>query len=109
MKWRLSYETTTYGDKNIEFPIINDGQFHTYAIDLSNQPKWLDNNIGQIQFETTATANGNDVWAEFAWISTNPDGPGTTPTPQPPVVVIPCDPGCSVFTVQKLQFSRPKR
>ncbi|WP_026260587.1 hypothetical protein [Spirosoma luteum] len=107
MKWRLSDETTTYGDKFIDFPIINDGQFHTYVIDVSNQQNWLNSNIGQLMFETTATANGNDLWAEFASISTNTDTPA--PTPQPPVVTIPCDPSCSIFTVQKLQYNRPKR
>ena len=114
MRWRLSDETTTQGNKLIEFPIINDGQFRTYVIDLSNQQNWLNNNIGQVQFESTSTTNSNDVWAELAWISTNPDGPNITttpppPPPQPPVVIIPCDPGCAVFTVQKLQFTRPRR
>ena len=107
MKWRLSDETTTYGGKSIDFPIINDGQFHTYVIDLSSQQNWLNSNIGQVMFGTTATTNGNDVWAEFASISTSPEA--TTPIPQPPVVAIPCDPGCSIFTVQKLLFNRPRR
>lgn len=115
MRWRLSDETTTQGDKFIEFPIINDGQFHTYVIDLSNQQNWLNGNIGQVQFASTATTYGNDVWAEFASISNTPDIPSPTPVPQPPqppqppVVAIPCEPGCSVFTVQKLQYNRPRR
>lgn len=109
LKWRRSDEKIMYGtsERVKEFPIINDGQFHTYAIDLSAVSGWMDNNIGQIQFETTSDVNGPDVWAEFAWISTSPDGPSPTPDPiNPPPIPGPCEPGCTTVSVQKLQYVR---
>ena len=108
IKWRTSDEKIMYGNRMQEFPIINDGQFHTYAIDLSNNGLWNNANIGQIQFETTSDINWPDVWTEFAWISTNPRRPWRDSYP-PPVPDLPCEPGCTAVNVQKIQYKLSNR
>ena len=114
MKWRRSADVTTYGtpDRYIEFPINNDGQFHTYTIDLSSDSDWLSQNIGQIMFESVATAAMPNAWAEFAWIATTTTGPSDDTiaivTPPVPADVV-CEPGCTQISVKRVQYVRSNR
>ncbi|WP_020596852.1 hypothetical protein [Spirosoma panaciterrae] len=115
LKWRRSDDQVIYGtgDRYMEFPIKNDGQFHTYELDLSQNHNWLDYTIGQIEFELVADGPTPGAWSEFAWIATSPNGP-TPEIPGEQFLVdapgaAPCEPGCITVDVQKLQFVRSNR
>lgn len=112
LKWRRSDDITIYGtgDRIMEFPVINDGQFHTYTIDLSSNDNWLEANIGQIAFEPVTDKAQPNAWAEFAWVATSPDGP--TPEivePFVPSTDVPCVPGCTLVAVKKIQYVKSNR
>ena len=95
--WRRNDDQYMYAssDRFVELPVINDGQYHTYAVDLSANPNWLDYNIGQIELSPITTNDSPGAWVEIAWIASSPDGPtpeAVTETPdftQPPVVTNP--------------------
>ena len=93
LNWRRSEDQTIYrtGDRFTDFPIQNDGNFHTYEIDLSHNEDWLNHNIGQIQF-TTITDNPEvpnaSGWVEMEWVATSADGPNEQQV-SPPVIVDP--------------------
>lgn len=98
----------------MDFPIINDGEFHTYEINLSGNDNWLNYNIGQIEFSTIPGGPANNGWAEFEWISTSATGPTDAVVVNPPgngpgdpVVVAPndpsCVPGCATILVERLR------
>ncbi|WP_460969336.1 hypothetical protein [Spirosoma migulaei] len=112
IKWRRSDDITIYGtgDRIMEFPVINDGQFHTYTIDLSSNDYWLEADIGQIAFEPVTDKPQPNAWAEFAWVATSPDGP--TPEivdPFVPPIDNPCVPGCALVSVKKIQYIKSNR
>ncbi|QDK78460.1 hypothetical protein EXU85_07505 [Spirosoma sp. KCTC 42546] len=112
IKWRRSDDITIYGtgDRIMEFPVINDGQFHTYTIDLSSNDYWLEADIGQIAFEPVTDKPQPNAWVEFAWVATSPDGP--TPEivdPFVPPVDNPCVPGCALVSVKKIQYIKSNR
>ncbi len=119
LKWRRSEDQTMYGtgDRSMEFPIINDGQLRTYEINLSGNDNWLEHNIGQVAFTLVPNGPSSDEWAEIEWIATSPDGPTnqpiTPPVVQPPIVVVPepvpCEPGCALVGVRKVQYTRSNR
>ena len=97
--WRRADDRYMYGssDRLVEFPVINDGQYHTYEIDLSGNLNWLDQNIAQIEFSPITSSSSPGTWVEFAWVSNTPEQPvatnPTTPTPtEPPVVTNPVKP-----------------
>jgi hypothetical protein len=116
IKWRRSEDQTIYstGDRYMDFPIINDGQFHTYEIDLSRNDNWLEHNIGQIQLGTIPDGPRIDGWAELEWLATTPNGPTDQvvvvdpPIVDEPVVQVPdpapCEPGCVPISVKKLHY-----
>ena len=95
LNWRLYNDNTTYpsGDRLVTFPVINDGEFHTYEIDLSKNDNWLNASIGQLQLRADASSSSPGDWVELGWIATSADGPKdevvTPPIVDPPVVVIP--------------------
>lgn len=105
LNWRRVDDVTLYGsgDRIVDFPITNDGQFHTYTIDVSNNPNWQNYMIGQLEFQPVATQSTPGAWAEFAWVSTNPNGPTTTPTP------VVCVSGCSMVNMKKLSYTLSNR
>ncbi len=87
LKWRRTEDQAIIpsGDRYMDFPIINDGQFHTYEIDLSHNDNWLNYNIGQIQFGTVPDGPTIDGWVEIEWIASTANGP-TDQAVNPPVV-----------------------
>ncbi|GAB4055751.1 hypothetical protein GCM10028810_69120 [Spirosoma litoris] len=102
LKWRRSDDVTLYGtgDRIMEFPVINDGKYHIYTIDLSSNDDWLNANIGQIAFEPVSDKAQPNAWAEFAWVASTIDGP-TVEATDPPA---PCVPGCALVGVKKIQY-----
>ncbi|GAB3780039.1 hypothetical protein GCM10028818_31530 [Spirosoma horti] len=115
-RWRRSEDQTIFGtgDRFMDFPIINDGAFHTYEINLSSNDNWLEHSIGQIEFATIPEGPKIDGWAEFEWLATSQNGPTDQPTIDPPIidkpVVIqaPCEPGCAPITMKRLTYVRAK-
>ncbi len=124
-KWRRSEDQTMYGNGNryMDFPIMNDGQFHTYEINLSGNDNWLEQNIGQVALALVPDGPSTNEWAEIEWIATSPDGP-TNQVVNPPVIdepvvvvppvtepqpVTPCEPGCALVGVRKVQYVRSNR
>jgi len=107
LSWRRPEETvlTRLPERYVDFPVINDGQFHTYEIDLSSKPGWRDGNIGQIEFSTIPDGPSNNGWTEFAWINTVARAPEDqiviNPPPVPPV---PCVSGCLPMGVQRIRY-----
>ncbi|MFD2573879.1 hypothetical protein ACFSUS_24800 [Spirosoma soli] len=104
--WRRAEDKTLYGtgDRLVNFPIINDGQFHTYEIDLSRNENWLNYNIGQLVFRPIEDGPPINGWAEFEWISTQKDGPvAEAVDPEDPIEVA-CEPGCSPVTAQRIRY-----
>ncbi|GAB2593909.1 hypothetical protein [Spirosoma areae] len=112
LKWRRSEDVTIYGtaDRYADFPIINDGQFHTYKIDLSGDDDWLEQNIGQLEFSTIPDGPAINGWTEFEWLATSDKGPGDEPStpivevPKDPVVEVPCEPGCEPIRSKKTRY-----
>ncbi|WP_020657216.1 T9SS type A sorting domain-containing protein [Rudanella lutea] len=70
-------------DRYIDFPIINDGQFHTYAIDLSKRSSWTDQEI--VQFMFGPRYDGPDVngWVKIESVTTDPNATPVATTPPP--------------------------
>ncbi|WP_460976398.1 hypothetical protein [Spirosoma knui] len=109
LNWRRAEDVTLYGtgDRYVDFPIINDGQFHTYEIDLSKNENWLSHNIGQLIFRPVFEGPSINGWAEFEWIATSAAGPidqVVEPGPGDPVVEVPCEPGCAPVRSQRLRY-----
>ena len=119
LKWRTSEEERIYetGDRHMDFPIINDGQFHIYEIDMTGQDKWLNYNIGQIEFSTVREGPTIDGWVDVEWIATSANGPTNQPVDPStidPVVVqmpkpIPCEPGSVQFHTQRIRYIAASR
>jgi hypothetical protein len=84
MQWRTQedYEFLGMPERRKDFQIINDGQFRTYEIDLTNT-SWTSSAIRQIMFAPPvldrSTVNGS---IKIEWISNSPTGP--TDAPQQP-------------------------
>lgn len=83
LHWRQLADKDFYGidGRYVDFPITNDGQMRTYAIDLSGVPGWVDQDI--VQFAVRPRWDGPAVngWVKLEFISTNPDA---TPPPKTP-------------------------
>ncbi|GAB3950905.1 hypothetical protein GCM10028805_29900 [Spirosoma harenae] len=112
IRWRRAEDKVLIGidNRKADFPIINDGQYHTYEIDLSKDHDWLDHDIGQIQLALVADGPAPGSWAEIAWIATQASGP----TPETPnenflIPAAPCEPGCLTVDVKKIQYIRSNR
>ncbi|GAB3801931.1 hypothetical protein GCM10028819_30160 [Spirosoma humi] len=124
LKWRRSEDQTIYGtpDRYMDFPIINDGEFHTYEIDLSQNDSWLEHTIGQIEFAMTTDGPATNSWVELEWLSASKGGPTDQLSSVPPIinkpvasqepaavpVTVPCRPGSAPITVKRLTYSRAK-
>ncbi|QJW88853.1 hypothetical protein HNV11_05380 [Spirosoma taeanense] len=119
--WRKSEDMTMYrhDDRYLDFAIINDGQFHTYEIDLSQKAGWIDSNIGQVEFRPLP--NGPDIngWVKIEWLATRMEGPDTEaiqpPLDIPPVSALPAKPtemsctACVELKLQQTRFARGPR
>ena len=116
LAWRRVEDETIQrtGDRYTDFAIINDGEFHTYTIDLSRNENWMNYNIGQIEFNAAVGGQSNNGWVELEWVSTNINGPSEE-SYRPPLVNIPgieepvaaaCEPGCAPVAVQKIRYVR---
>lgn len=57
-------------DQSIRFPVINDGQYHVYTLDLSSVPTWT-GFISRLRFDPVAQGNPGDT-VEVEWISARP-------------------------------------
>ncbi|AUD07240.1 hypothetical protein CWM47_09345 [Spirosoma pollinicola] len=110
MRWRRSEEATMLGtpDRQLDFSIINDGQFHTYEIDLSQNADWLKNNIGQVEFGAVREGPLVSGWVEIEWLSTAQNGPLDQPAVAQEPAPIPCEPGRIPISVKRVTYSRAK-
>lgn len=89
LNWRQlnDQEFYSFADRNLDFSILDDGQFHTYAIDLSQKTGWIDQDIIQIQLRPRAEGANVNGWMKIEYISTIPGGdpvvsiPTTVTTP----------------------------
>ena len=96
LTWRRASDPAILStpDRYVNFPVRNDGQFHNYTIDLSQNDNWRNQIIGQIQLQANpdgAAVNGS---IQIEWIAMSENGPDAPPVieppvTQPPVVVIP--------------------
>lgn len=83
--FRLSWRRTDdevinrTSDRYTNFPVQNDGQYHTYEIDLSQNPNWLSYQIGQIELQPNPDGPRVNGWLEVEWIATTKDGPLAAP------------------------------
>jgi hypothetical protein len=110
IRWRRCEDQTIYGteDRFMDFPIINDGEFHTYEIDFSHNENWLNHTIGQIEFTTIPEGPSIRGWTEFEWLGTTPNGPtepvavSQRPTPAS------CQPGCAPIAVKRVTYVKAK-
>jgi hypothetical protein len=96
-RFRIGWQgTDARGKENpfrmLTFPIINDGEMHTYAIPLKGQSDWNDQFIRQIRFRPVADGATIDGVAEFDWISTS----GSRLAADEP-----CLPKCLPFTITR--------
>lgn len=110
LNWRQLNDEEFYGipDRYLDFPIIDDGQFHTYAIDLSQKKSWVDHDIIQIQLRPLADGPDVNGWMKIESISSNPDGNPIVSNPSSPKIIIPVvNPpfGCScpVSTIKRVR------
>ncbi|NEU66561.1 hypothetical protein [Spirosoma agri] len=111
--WKNADDHTIARDERgyFDFPIINDGQFHTYKLDLSNKASWLESHIGQIEFRPPPNGPAVNGWVKIEWIATNESGPtadgvskpGTSLVDTPQTPATPCPTYCIPVTVQKTQ------
>ncbi|MCK8490761.1 hypothetical protein M0L20_02790 [Spirosoma sp. RP8] len=116
--FRLSWKNpgqshiTRGSDQYLDFPINNDGQFHTYEIDLSKKQNWQESTISQIEFRPPPDGPDVSGWVKLGWLATSADGPknspvsGNVPVVTTPVALAPasptaCPPKCVPFVVQK--------
>lgn len=108
LSWRKSEDPTIYryGDRYIDFPIINDGQVRTYEIDLSQKIGWIDSNIGQLELRPPPDGADVNGWVELEWLAPSPNGPDLTVPPTNPDV---CVTGCAPIGVDKVRFVRGSR
>jgi hypothetical protein len=85
--WRRwdDYEFLPMGSRIYNFPIQNDGQFHTYELDMRDKSGWMDGDIRQLMLQPIPSAANKDGTMKVEWISTNPNGPPTTQTTTPTV------------------------
>ncbi|MCY7356294.1 MAG: hypothetical protein LH609_02275 [Rudanella sp.] len=90
LHWRQLNDQEFYGyvDRYLDFPIIGDGQYHTYAIDLSQKTGWIDQDIIQIQLRPRWDGPAVNGWMKIESISTSPDANPITSVPVPPVTPI---------------------
>lgn len=88
--WRRAEDQTAYytPDRYVTFPIVNDGAFRTYEVDLSQNPDWLNQNISQIILRPLPDGPPINGWAEIEWISTNSTGPDGNPVSPPPACAL---------------------
>ncbi len=99
LHWRQLNDQEFYGiaDRYLDFPIIDDGQYHTYAIDLSQKTGWIDQDIIQIQLRPRWDGPAVNGWMKIESISTSPDASPIASVPVP--TVIPITPPITTTTV----------
>jgi len=87
INWRQLNDQEFYGfaDRNLDFSILDDGQFHTYAIDLSQKVGWIDQDIIQIQLRPRAEGPNVKGWMKIEYISTVRGGELIVSIPTTPV------------------------
>ncbi len=87
MNWRQlnDQEFYSFADRYLDFSIIDDGQFHTYAIDLSKKVGWIDQDIIQIQLRPRSEGPNVNGWMKIEYISTLPGGDPIVSIPTTPV------------------------
>lgn len=87
LHWRQlnDKEFQGYEDRYLDFPIIGDGQYHTYAIDLSQKGSWINQDIIQIALRPRWDGPEVNGWVKIESISTSPDGSPIVTTPTPSV------------------------
>ena len=93
LTWRRSTDVAILStpDRYVNFPVKNDGQFHNYTIDLSQNDNWKNQLIGQIQLQANPDGPAVNGSIQIEWIAMSENGPDAEPDPvvKPPVVVIP--------------------
>ncbi len=85
--WRRwdDYEFLPMPSRIYDFAVQNDGQFHTYELDMKGKSGWTDGDIRQILLQPLPGAANKDGSMKVEWISTSPNGPPTTQTTTPTV------------------------
>jgi len=134
MMWRRASDPAILSVPNryVNFPVKNDGQFHNYTIDLSQNGNWTNQLIGQIQLQANPDGPAVNGSLQLEWIAMSENGPDSSPEPVvdlpvavvppapvvPPVVVVPpavvqtpveepCKlPGCISIGVKQIRFVR---
>jgi hypothetical protein len=99
LHWRqlADKELYSFPDRYVDFPIINDGQFHTYTVDLSQKTGWVDQDIIQIALRPRWDGPEVNGWVKLESITTTTEEnlvvttppTTTTVTPTPPVTTTP--------------------
>ncbi len=93
LTWRRSTDNAILSlpDRYVNFPVKNDGQFHNYTIDLSQNDNWKNQLIGQIQLQANPDGPAVNGSLQLEWIAMSENGPDSGPDPvvNPPVVVVP--------------------
>jgi hypothetical protein len=90
LSWRRSDDVALLrtDDRRMNFALDNDGQYHTYEIDLSKNENWMSQTIGQIELQPAPDGPRVNGWLEIEWISTSPNGPVTETTNSPVTEVV---------------------
>lgn len=75
LHWRQLNDKEFQGvaDRYIDFPIINDGQYRTYAIDLSQKSSWVDHDIIQIALRPRWDGPAVNGWIKLESVSATPE------------------------------------
>lgn len=107
--WRVPGETTILDQPNrqIDFPIINDGLMHTYEIVLKDHAGWKNQSINQILLQPIPDGPPINGWTEIDWIAPNADGP--TERLSSIAGLVPCEPGGAPLSVSQVRYVRAVR
>lgn len=83
--WRTQedYEFLGMDGRYKDFKIINDGQFHTYEIDLTNT-SWSSSLIRQVLFRPAWDGPSLSGSFKLEWFASSPNGPTSTTTSSSP-------------------------
>ena len=94
LQWRQLKDTDFFGhtDRYLDFPIISDGQYRTYAIDLSQKTGWVDQDIIQIQLRPRPDGPAVNGWVKLESVSASPDGVAVVTAPTTPTLTTPVTP-----------------
>jgi|GEM_PF-522138 len=72
------YEFLGLKERTKDFTVINDGQFHTYEIDLTGTP-WTASSIRQVMFSPPWDGPALTGTFKLEWFATKPNGPTAPP------------------------------